>query len=1273
LNQIKKIIKLSGIIIVVLIVLLVSFIPLFPDGTSIVKADHQFSSTYTIPFEQPTFSTVQMNNDTNYLEVFVPDTMMSAETGDALLPVYAAHILIPEGCIITDINIEERRFTDYSTVLDDAILMPAQEEVPFSEMKQASDSSYQLKRNQSWYDQTDFQPTTSFQSLGISHMKGYPIKTIHLFPLRYHPSEQLLWFYAELQLTVTFSYEQEPLSSSTMSSRSSTSRMPSASANQFYRGKSADLEKVKDLVVNHEMLHSFPLRPDTLDDSSDGPVPLGGGSSEESGSAPLGESYPGGLCDPVDTYQYVIITSEALADDTSYPYSWADLLAHRQQQDGLTGTIVTVEDIYECEDYWNTTERFNDSAAQVREFIKDAYLDWGTEYVLLGGSWQEEGTYKWDERQIVPARIMTDRKCSDSIDQMASDLYFSNLDGDWWYSDSGGMWGGGQGSGVNDKFSELAVGRVPVWTAEHVSNFIHKVLWYDNYDDVDWLRSAAFLGAYLGWSSTSKQYMEEIRIGDGSFSQYAGFEEWNDERPIYELDTSHRYYEADYPGDAGSDRQAAAVADWTDAFNNNLFSIVSYLGHGSSLNTFNLLDGRNLDSDTYFFLGTSQACLNGRFTNGDSSATTFTSKWDDRGGYAMVLNSGYGYGSSSSTAGMSQHQHKIWWDYFFNEESNDLNKWRLGLAMQYTKDTFSSVIDSGSWANCYVWYSWNLFGDPAQHLRITTGENSAPTISSPDPADTDSDVSIDLNQLSFSITDTDGDLLNWTIETSPDIGSSSGNNEGNGTKTCSIAGVAYDTVYMWFVNASDGSEWMNESFTFSTGSDPSNRDPVISNPIPSNQSSNVDITIDQVSVTITDPDEDEFSYSIEGFYLVDSSNGGEFNGTKTADVISPLPFDTMITWFVNASDGLNSSQASFVFSTRLPYDPSPPSELSSEAVNRTSIRLNWTKNLTTEITRIERNVVSSWDLGDGTLVYNDSGNTITDIGLLPGVMYYYQAWSWNDTDARYGSEFSTTNAVTHSNTAVSISNPSPSNNSFNCSTDLIWSADISDADGDTFDWHISCGNGQNNSVSGASNGTKQIELQNLDHDTLYTLWVNVTDGFHLTKAWYQFTTESVVDEEAPVITSVLTTTSDPIDTDPSFGWMNLSCMVDDNDEVSLVSVNMTFPDLSWINESLTQFSGTDSWFFNMSLSMVGNYSMILYVIDLQGNMNQSSLEFFSLAPNWDITLDGQCGLLDLNAISNNYGLEGPLGWIREDVNNDGKISVLDLVVVSEHYGEIWWD
>jgi len=104
------------------------------------------------------------------------------------------------------------------------------------------------------------------------------------------------------------------------------------------------------------------------------------------------------------------------------------------------------------------------------------------------------------------------------------------------------------------------------------------------------------------------------------------------------------------------------------------------------------------------------------------------------------------------------------------------------------------------------------------NLTLNTIYNSAPTLSGETPSNANTSVLISTSTINVTISDLEGDGLNWTIETSPDIGSqdNSSGSEGNGSKNCSVSGLSSGTMYYWYVNASDGMFWTNATYNFTT-------------------------------------------------------------------------------------------------------------------------------------------------------------------------------------------------------------------------------------------------------------------------------------------------------------------------------------------------------------------------------------------------------------------------------------------------------------------------
>ncbi|MBE3141699.1 MAG: VCBS repeat-containing protein, partial [Thermoplasmata archaeon] len=106
-------------------------------------------------------------------------------------------------------------------------------------------------------------------------------------------------------------------------------------------------------------------------------------------------------------------------------------------------------------------------------------------------------------------------------------------------------------------------------------------------------------------------------------------------------------------------------------------------------------------------------------------------------------------------------------------------------------------------------------------LQFTT-ISQAPQITNITPADGSINIPISLSELRFTLIDYQNDKVNYTITANPDIigGIQTGNNIINGT-TIHIpitTTLNYGTIYHWRVNCTDGKEWTNKSYTFTTKS-----------------------------------------------------------------------------------------------------------------------------------------------------------------------------------------------------------------------------------------------------------------------------------------------------------------------------------------------------------------------------------------------------------------------------------------------------------------------
>jgi hypothetical protein len=205
--------------------------------------------------------------------------------------------------------------------------------------------------------------------------------------------------------------------------------------------------------------------------------------------------------------------------------------------------------------------------------------------------------------------------------------------------------------------------------------------------------------------------------------------------------------------------------------------------------------------------------------------------------------------------------------------------------------------------------------------------NHPPIYSSISPSNGTTNIPITRTSLSLIIRDPDGDHFNYTIQTKPTIGSVSLHNAINGTKTCTISGLTYSTTYRWYINTTDGTDWVRRWYTFTTAPNPANNLPTFSSMAPSNGTTNIPISTSSISLMIRDPEGGLFNWNIITSPSIGSRSGtNEHNGTKSCPV-SGLTYSTTYHWDIKCKDLLSGRwiNRSYLFTTESePANDNPP-------------------------------------------------------------------------------------------------------------------------------------------------------------------------------------------------------------------------------------------------------------------------------------------------------------------------------------------------------------
>lgn len=492
----------------------------------------------------------------------------------------------------------------------------------------------------------------------LSFLAGYPIVTFNIYPIQYHLGKKELAFYKTINVIIELQ----------------KSRKQTKVRDDFEK-------RVKKLVVNPRSLKTFQVRSTKIKHQKN--------------------------------YQYILITTKKLLDlDIEYGFEY---LVDFFQSRGINAIIVTLEEIYE--QYQGV-----DKADQVRNFIKYAFENWNTSYVLLGGD-GDKGN------EIFPVRrfkirlhyVYADGSSITVNEKMASDYYFSALDGD--FNANQNAYYGEIDDNIDLEY-EVAVGRAPVDNKEEVENFVRKTVQaYLHADTVD-KPKVLMLGEHLfspGNCGVSHHiygadFMNKLYYGSNNHGFYThGFRSTWQLGKLYEK-------EARWGKNEVIQELSHYGACW-----------VNHIGHSSPsynmhLYKFYISSIKNEIPFLYF----TQGCNAGRFTNESTAPLGKRKRGSDcisealvngkYGAYAVISNWSYGLSpedpetSSGDTPGASQYFHRYFVDAFFNPH---VQYTKIGDMLSYSKQQMNSWLldpqmdtDTVRW--CY--YQVNLLGDPGAPL-----------------------------------------------------------------------------------------------------------------------------------------------------------------------------------------------------------------------------------------------------------------------------------------------------------------------------------------------------------------------------------------------------------------------------------------------------------------------------------------------------------------------------------------------------------------------------
>ncbi len=431
---------------------------------------------------------------------------------------------------------------------------------------------------------------------------------------------------------------------------------------------------------------------------------------------------------PSDQYDMLILTTDKLKNHF-IP------LKKAHEDKGLKTRIKTLSDI----------SIFKPSPEDIRDFLREEYMNHGISYLLLGG-----------DSDIVPAKMLYVSGLDENKwyydTTMPSDLYYACLDGPYNY-DGDSKWGepdDGVDGGDVDLIAELYVGRACVDNIDDVDNFVSKTVSYMNTDPSDsYLSNVLLAGEYLGdygVASWGGNYLDQIVDG----SNYDNYTTVGIPSNVFNIT---KMYDRDWPGNYWSPEELI------DKINQGIH-ILNHDGHSDYGYNMRLTNSgiEYLENDQYFF-DYSIGCMSGGFDNPegyDCFAETLTVK-TPHGAFAAIMNARYGFFWSYSTDGDSNRYVREFWDAVFGEHI-----YSIGAANQDSKEDNLYLINRSCMR--WVYYETNLFGDPAVTFHIGRPPEK-PTIDGP----TQGKIKEEQKYTIVTI-DPNGDNISYFIEFDDDNG-----------------------------------------------------------------------------------------------------------------------------------------------------------------------------------------------------------------------------------------------------------------------------------------------------------------------------------------------------------------------------------------------------------------------------------------------------------------------------------------------------------------------
>jgi hypothetical protein len=359
---------------------------------------------------------------------FKDDDLHIEELGKPFLPAKLVYHIIPPNAEVTKV----RAISKSRIVLEDQYDI-----IPTQTPKSIKDEFEWVEPDQETYASSKPYPNELVKYTGSGYLAGYKIASFLIYPLQYSPLNKELILHTKVEISIEYS-------------RSVNTSIPVVRKSN--KNQELFRNMVKGMVLNPYDVDLYEPITQTVETSVIDDIFI--------------TDMPSSQGTPVE---YLIITSDNLADEFQVLADWKTMR-------GVPATVRTTS--------WIQANYPNGADLQetIRKFIQDAYTNWSTVWVLIGG-----------DVDIVPVRYAHIKYGAFHGENIPTDLYYSCLDGNW--NDDGDAVFGEAFYDSVDLYPEVFVGRLPVGDSTQVINFLNKLFTYVNPDSTGYQIKALFIGA----------------------------------------------------------------------------------------------------------------------------------------------------------------------------------------------------------------------------------------------------------------------------------------------------------------------------------------------------------------------------------------------------------------------------------------------------------------------------------------------------------------------------------------------------------------------------------------------------------------------------------------------------------------------------------------------------------------------------------------------------------------------------------------------------------